>query len=85
MKQIIFRLDDYIFEEFDKKLKDRNLSKQFFLSYCVDLLIKDNILITDQGNVTNDFAITDIRLDIKQLRDRITGLEAVVYRDLGGY
>lgn len=74
-KQVLFRLDDSKLIALDNKLSDKGISKQFFLSKCVELFLEDKLSF-DNNVITNDSSeIVELKKQIAIINKRLSKLE----------
>lgn len=74
-KQVLFRLDDSKLIALDNKLSDKGISKQFFLSKCVELFLEDKLSF-DNNVITNDSSeIVELKKQIAIINERLSKLE----------
>jgi len=74
-KQVLFRLDDSKLIALDNKLSDKGISKQFFLSKCVELFLEDKLSF-DNNVITNDSSeIAELKKQIAVILERLDKIE----------
>lgn len=74
-KQVLFRLNDSKLIAFDNKLSDKGISKQFFLSKCVELFLEDKLSF-DNNVIANDSSeIADLKKQIAIILERLDKIE----------
>ncbi|WP_066349701.1 hypothetical protein [Geminocystis sp. NIES-3708] len=74
-KQVLFRLEDSNLIAFDTKLKEKGISKQFFLVKCVELFLEDKLSL-DSNELSNDSSeIMELKKQIAVILKRLDRIE----------
>jgi hypothetical protein len=80
-KQVLFRLDDSKLIALDNKLSDKGISKQFFLSKCVELFLENklsfdnNVIATEHEVIAIDNEVVNLKKQIAVIFERLSKLE----------